>query len=202
MHRPLLAKVTGFAGDSFIDVITGSGIGRYLRLFALVPVWALVAAGLATPFIEGGRWMAAAPARRDRSPGGPARPAGDEVPPRVPAPRRRPRRRSATRRGEGPPPAAEATRARARAAPEPEPEPEPEPQPAARATRSRRRRAQPAPRPTCGTRPRSETRSPAGAAGARRPRRIPRPRRQLVVTAARARAPEEGTDLRGAATGR
>lgn len=52
-----LAKFTGLVtGDSLIDIITGSGWGRYLRLFALVPFWALVTAGLMTGFVEGARW--------------------------------------------------------------------------------------------------------------------------------------------------
>ena len=51
-----LAKTIGWlTGDSLIDVITGSGIGRYFRVFALVPFWALATALLATLFIEGGR---------------------------------------------------------------------------------------------------------------------------------------------------
>jgi hypothetical protein len=53
------ARVTGWlTGDSVIDLITGSGIMRYVRVFTVVPVWALVSAGLATLFIEGGRWLA------------------------------------------------------------------------------------------------------------------------------------------------
>src|SRR5205085_903144 len=37
-----VAKWTGLlTGDSVIDLITGTGFGRYLRLFAVVPFWAL-----------------------------------------------------------------------------------------------------------------------------------------------------------------
>jgi len=55
-----LARWTGLlTGDSVIDLITGSGVGRYLRLFAVVPIWALVSAGLMTLFVEGARWWSA-----------------------------------------------------------------------------------------------------------------------------------------------
>jgi hypothetical protein len=81
-----LAKFTGLlTGDSVIDLITGSGYGRYLRLFAVIPFWALATAGLMTLFVEGGRrWQAS----RDASPSSrpPAR-AGNPAPakqPRVP----------------------------------------------------------------------------------------------------------------------
>ena len=37
-----LAKATGLVtGDSIIDILTGTGWGRYIRVFALVPFWAL-----------------------------------------------------------------------------------------------------------------------------------------------------------------
>lgn len=92
-----LARAVGWlTGNSLIDVITGSGIGRYFRIFALVPFWALASALLATLFIEGGRWWA----RRRRGMGRPARPTARRVPaakppvakkpppqPRQPAPR-------------------------------------------------------------------------------------------------------------------
>lgn len=55
-----LARFTGLlTGDSVIDLITGSGWGRYVRLFAVVPIWALVSAGLMTLFVEGARWWSA-----------------------------------------------------------------------------------------------------------------------------------------------
>ena len=54
-----VAKLVGFVdGDTLVNVMTGSGLGRYLKVFALVPIWALVATGLATLFIDGTRaWM-------------------------------------------------------------------------------------------------------------------------------------------------
>jgi hypothetical protein len=51
-----LAKWTGFAGgDTFFDLLIDGSIGTYLRLFALVPVWALFATLLATALIDGPR---------------------------------------------------------------------------------------------------------------------------------------------------
>jgi hypothetical protein len=51
-----LAKATGFAGgDTFFDLLIDGSIGTYLRLFALVPVWALFATLFATAFIDGPR---------------------------------------------------------------------------------------------------------------------------------------------------
>jgi hypothetical protein len=140
------ARVTGWlTGDSVIDLITGSGVLRYVRIFTIVPFWALVAAGLATLFIEGGRWLAR---RRAVAAGGVPRaprarrpaPAGRDQDARRPAPPRRP--------APAPPPAAPAVR-------QPAPQPAP-PKPAA-------------PKPAA-----AESRSPSGAAGAPRPRRIPR----------------------------
>ncbi|HEY3723666.1 MAG TPA: hypothetical protein VGN59_09955 [Acidimicrobiia bacterium] len=112
-----LARWTGLlTGDSVIDIITGSGWGRYLRLFALVPFWALVSAGLMTAFVEGGRWWAA---RRGVVAG---RPPGATAKPR-PAPR------AASK-----PAPAPATR---RPSAEPEPAPAPTPAPAKAATETR-----------------------------------------------------------------
>ncbi len=75
------AKTIGWlTGDSLIDVITGSGIGRYLRVFALVPFWALATALLATLFIEGGRWWVR---KRSITPGKPVKPAPRRVPART-----------------------------------------------------------------------------------------------------------------------
>jgi 2-oxoglutarate dehydrogenase E2 component (dihydrolipoamide succinyltransferase) len=132
-----VAKWTGLlTGDSVIDLITGSGFGRYLRLFAVVPFWALASAGLMTLFIEGGRrWQA----RQQTGPVRPAtkRPSAVPVPPRR-APQPEPVREPVVR--------------------EPEREPAPAPPP-----------RQPAPAPTA-----AESRSPAGAASAPRPRRIPK----------------------------
>ena len=99
-----VAKATGLlTGDSVIDLITGSGFGRYWRLFALVPFWALVSAGLMTVFVEGARrWQArrgstgsrpavkrAKPAKKPRATIPPAkqpRPRGPRLPRGVPGP--------------------------------------------------------------------------------------------------------------------
>jgi hypothetical protein len=51
-----LAKATGFAGgDTFFDLLVDGSVGTYVRLLALVPVWALFATILATAFIDGPR---------------------------------------------------------------------------------------------------------------------------------------------------
>ena len=51
-----LAKVTGFAGgDTFFDLLVDGSVGTYIRLLALVPVWALFTTLLATAFIDGPR---------------------------------------------------------------------------------------------------------------------------------------------------
>ena len=79
-----LAKWTGWiTGDTLIDVLTGSGWGRYFRVVALVPVWALVSAGLATALIDGVRWWSA----RRRAPRPLASAGGSRQPPRPPTPR-------------------------------------------------------------------------------------------------------------------
>ncbi len=79
-----LAKFTGLlTGDSVIDLITGSGYGRYLRLFAVIPFWALATAGLMTLFVEGGRrWQA-----NRATPGSPRAAAGTPAPTKVKQPR-------------------------------------------------------------------------------------------------------------------
>jgi hypothetical protein len=133
-----VAKFTGFlTGGRLIDVITGTGIGRYLRLFALAPVWALVTAGLVTLFVEGGKWWIVR-----RGVGTPAR--------------KPPARRPAGARPPGP---------------DPREDPRPvakQPRPAGSQPRSTPAPA-PAPNPAA-----AETRSPTGAAGAQRARRIPK----------------------------
>lgn len=143
-----IAKWTGLlTGDSVIDLITGSGFGRYLRLFAVVPFWALASAGLMTLFIASGRrWEA----RRQT---GPVRPA-TKRPSAVPAqPRRAPQE----------PPVREPV------VREPDPEPERDPAPAPP------RQPAPAPASAPASAPAAaESRSPAGAAAAPRPRRIPK----------------------------
>jgi hypothetical protein len=129
-----LAKLTGFlTGDSLIDVITGSGIGRYLRLFALAPVWALATAGLVTLFVEAGKWWIA-----HRGVGTPAR-----KPP--------------VKRPQGSRPPAQ--------------DPRQDPRPAAKKPRPPGSQPRPAPVPNPAA---AETRSPAGAAGAQKARRIPK----------------------------
>ena len=118
-----LARWTGLlTGDSVIDIITGSGWGRYIRLFALVPFWALISAGLMTAFVEGGRWWAA----RRRGVGA-GRLSGAGAKPR-PAPHAAPK----------PPPAPvrESTPAPATRRPPSEPEPAPAPTTAAADTRT------------------------------------------------------------------
>jgi hypothetical protein len=79
-----IAKFTGvLTGDSIIDLITGSGFGRYLRLFAVVPFWALASAGLMTLFIEGARrWQA----RQDAPSARPVKQQRLTVPPAKPRP--------------------------------------------------------------------------------------------------------------------
>ena len=52
-----LAKWTGFVGgDTFLDVMIDGSFGTYLRLFILVPIWALFATMLATLLIEAPAW--------------------------------------------------------------------------------------------------------------------------------------------------
>jgi hypothetical protein len=55
-----LARVSGWlSGDRLVDVFTDTGgMQRYLRVLALAPVWALVATGLYTLFLDGGRALA------------------------------------------------------------------------------------------------------------------------------------------------
>ncbi|HEY7439002.1 MAG TPA: hypothetical protein VIC35_06355 [Acidimicrobiia bacterium] len=55
-----LARMTGvFTSSSVIDLVTGSGWERYVRVLILVPIWALFATVLATLLIEGPRWWMA-----------------------------------------------------------------------------------------------------------------------------------------------
>lgn len=50
-----LARVVGLlTADNLVDVITGSGGGRYVRLGVFVILWALVATALVTLLIDGG----------------------------------------------------------------------------------------------------------------------------------------------------
>ena len=79
-----VAKLVGFVdGDTLVNVMTGSGFGRYLKVFALVPIWALVASGLATLFIDGSRaWM-----RRRQLPKPKPQSQSQARPPKQPTPR-------------------------------------------------------------------------------------------------------------------
>jgi hypothetical protein len=64
-----LARLVGLLStNNLIDVITGTGSGRYLRMALLLPIWALVTTGIVTLLLDGG-WRllhrdAPAPARR------------------------------------------------------------------------------------------------------------------------------------------
>lgn len=48
-------QVRWLSGDRLIDMMTGHGFGRYSRVLAVVPVWALLAAVLATVGVEAAR---------------------------------------------------------------------------------------------------------------------------------------------------
>lgn len=51
------AKITGLlTGDSLLDMMTSTGLGRYVRVFLLLPVLALATAAFVTLFVEGSRW--------------------------------------------------------------------------------------------------------------------------------------------------
>lgn len=50
-----IARAIGLlSADNLIDLITGSGSGRYLRMLLWLPIWALVTAGLVTLLLDGG----------------------------------------------------------------------------------------------------------------------------------------------------
>jgi hypothetical protein len=50
-----IARAIGLLStDNLIDVITGSGTGRYLRMALWLPIWAFVTAGLVTLILDGG----------------------------------------------------------------------------------------------------------------------------------------------------
>lgn len=56
-----VARTTGWlSGQRLVDVFTGTGISRYLRVMAIVPVWAIVTTLLVTLIVEGTRWLARA----------------------------------------------------------------------------------------------------------------------------------------------
>ncbi len=68
-----LAKATGFAGgNTFFDLLIDGSVGTYLRLFALVPVWALFSTLFATAFIDGPRAWARHQAGAASTPSGSA----------------------------------------------------------------------------------------------------------------------------------
>jgi hypothetical protein len=59
-----VARKTGWlSGQRLVDVFTGTGLSRYLRVIAIVPVWAVVTTVLVTIMVEGGRWLARARAK-------------------------------------------------------------------------------------------------------------------------------------------
>ncbi len=77
-----LAKWTGFVGgDTVVNLLIDNKLTTYLRLAALVPVWALFATSFATLILEGPGWWAG---RKSRAP---AAPTSSE--PSPPAPRTR-----------------------------------------------------------------------------------------------------------------
>jgi len=106
------AKFTGLlTGDSVIDLITGSGYGRYLRLLLVIPFWALATAGLMTLFVEGAkRWQA----NRSASPS-PTAPRRAPTSPKVkpPKPAKEPRVPTAAPKARTPAPSAPAPEPRA-----------------------------------------------------------------------------------------
>lgn len=56
-----VARKTGWlSGQRLVDVFTGTGLNRYLRVFAIVPVWALITTVLVTLMVEGSRALARA----------------------------------------------------------------------------------------------------------------------------------------------
>jgi hypothetical protein len=54
-----LARVSGWlSGDRLVDVFTGTGLARYLRVMALAPAWALFTTLFLSLFFEGGPALA------------------------------------------------------------------------------------------------------------------------------------------------
>lgn len=54
-----LGRVTGWlGGERLVDVFTGSGFGRYARVVAIAPVWALFTALFVSLFLKAGRVLA------------------------------------------------------------------------------------------------------------------------------------------------
>jgi hypothetical protein len=54
-----LARITGWlSGERLVDIFTGTGTARYIRLIAVAPVWALFTTLFLSLFLEGGRVLA------------------------------------------------------------------------------------------------------------------------------------------------
>jgi len=54
-----LARTSGWlSGERLVDVFTGTGFTRYIRVVAIAPVWALFTALFLTLFLEGGQALA------------------------------------------------------------------------------------------------------------------------------------------------
>lgn len=54
-----IARITGWlSGERLVDVFTGTGSARYLRVVAIAPVWALFTTLFLSLFLEGGRALA------------------------------------------------------------------------------------------------------------------------------------------------
>jgi hypothetical protein len=54
-----LARITGWlSGERLVDVFTGTGSARYIRVIAIAPVWALFTTLILSLFLEAGRALA------------------------------------------------------------------------------------------------------------------------------------------------
>jgi len=54
-----VARITGWlSGERLVDIFTGTGTARYIRLIAIAPVWALFTTLVLSLFLEGGRVLA------------------------------------------------------------------------------------------------------------------------------------------------
>jgi hypothetical protein len=52
-------KLGYLTSQKLLDVIVKHDLGRFVPIFVIVALWALVTAGLVTLFVEGGRWLLA-----------------------------------------------------------------------------------------------------------------------------------------------
>jgi len=53
-----LARVTGWlSGERLVDAFTGSGLGRYARILALAPAWALFTAVFESLLVKAGQML-------------------------------------------------------------------------------------------------------------------------------------------------